>query len=668
MNYGPVTAGNQTNKNAGNKDNGTQQYILQPLLYNSPQSSEYAVADDAGKKTNEEPTNKAELDNLLVQQKEGYTNSTNRDSTISQSISTAGQNFTNADDLPTDPLILDLEDTGIFIGAYDDEDVGAEADLNNLETTMNVNPIPTTRIYKDHLKDQIFGDINSATQTRRMTKISEEHAMNLVNLPKGKRAIGAKWVYKNKKDERGIVVRNKARLVAQDYTQEEGIDYDEVFAPVARIEVIRLFLAYASFMGLIVYQMDVKSAFLYGTIEEEVKHSKTNKALLKDEEAEDVDVHLYRSMIGSLMYLTAFRPDIMFAVLSRCSGLCLTRDGTTADDEIQVSTERELVGINIDDGNALWNGIETATVKTVDNGEQEITATVDGKEFTITEASVRRHLQLANVDSYEKKDFLGNQTPLFPTNLQFKQKMRKFRHPFEPQPPPSTAQTIHEEPIPNVTSKPIPNVLDEAVYEEWDDRVERATTTAASLDAAQASDDEEDLEDSSKQERMIEEIDQDVGVTLVTPTYSQEINLKTHLGVFSASMPVNVLLYVQEGNKDKVRVHEEASSFNIEEWENIQATIKVDEELAQRIQAEEREKYSVAEKQLKRLSFDELKDLLKQYNREVVSKETNEASGQFQDKPEEEENRKHIEDLQTDDDDISVEEVGFEAFRSNIQS
>ncbi|GKA63232.1 ribonuclease H-like domain-containing protein [Tanacetum coccineum] len=92
----------------------------------------------------------------------------------------------------------------------------------------------------------------------------------LVNLPKGKRAIGTKWVYRNKKDERGIVVRNKERLVAQGYTQEEGIDYDEVFAPIARIEAIRLFLAYTSFMGFIVYQMDVKSAFLYGTIEKEV--------------------------------------------------------------------------------------------------------------------------------------------------------------------------------------------------------------------------------------------------------------------------------------------------------------------------------------------------------------------------------------------------------------
>ncbi|GJS21762.1 putative ribonuclease H-like domain-containing protein [Tanacetum coccineum] len=92
----------------------------------------------------------------------------------------------------------------------------------------------------------------------------------LVDLPNGKRAIGTKWVYRNKKDERGIAIKNKARLVAQGYTQEEGIDYDEVFAHVARIEAIRVFLAYASFKDFVVYQMDVKSAFLYGKIEEEV--------------------------------------------------------------------------------------------------------------------------------------------------------------------------------------------------------------------------------------------------------------------------------------------------------------------------------------------------------------------------------------------------------------
>nr|GFA82869.1 putative ribonuclease H-like domain-containing protein [Tanacetum cinerariifolium] len=90
----------------------------------------------------------------------------------------------------------------------------------------------------------------------------------LVDLPHEKRSIGTKWVFRNKKDGRGIVVRNKARLVAQGHTQEEGIDYEEDFALVARIEAIRLFLAYASFIGFMVYQMNVKSAFLYETIEE----------------------------------------------------------------------------------------------------------------------------------------------------------------------------------------------------------------------------------------------------------------------------------------------------------------------------------------------------------------------------------------------------------------
>ncbi|GKE89246.1 putative ribonuclease H-like domain-containing protein, partial [Tanacetum coccineum] len=161
INYESVTAGNQTNKNAGIKDN-TQQYILLALLYNSPQSSKDAVADDAEDDQNVQDF-KAALDNLLVQQKEGYANSTNKDSTVSPCVSTAGQSFTNADDLPTDPFMPDLEDnadllnTGIFSGAYDDEDVGTEADLNNLETTMNVSPIPTTRIHKDHPKNQIIG-------------------------------------------------------------------------------------------------------------------------------------------------------------------------------------------------------------------------------------------------------------------------------------------------------------------------------------------------------------------------------------------------------------------------------------------------------------------------------------------------------------------------------
>ena len=88
--------------------------------------------------------------------------------------------------------------------------------------------------------------------------------------PRKHNIIGTKWIYRNKQDEHGQVVRNKARLVAQGYTQVEGIDFDETFAPVARLEAIRILLAYANYHNILLYQMDVKSAFLNGKIEEEV--------------------------------------------------------------------------------------------------------------------------------------------------------------------------------------------------------------------------------------------------------------------------------------------------------------------------------------------------------------------------------------------------------------
>ncbi|KAL9252631.1 Retrovirus-related Pol polyprotein from transposon RE2-like protein [Drosera capensis] len=88
--------------------------------------------------------------------------------------------------------------------------------------------------------------------------------------PKNYPEIGYKWVFKNKSDENGTVIKNKARLVAKGYSQEEGIDFDETFAPVARLEAIRMFLAYAAYQGFKVYQMDVKSAFLNGKLQEEV--------------------------------------------------------------------------------------------------------------------------------------------------------------------------------------------------------------------------------------------------------------------------------------------------------------------------------------------------------------------------------------------------------------
>ncbi|GKE71391.1 hypothetical protein Tco_1529463 [Tanacetum coccineum] len=123
--------------------------------------------------------------------------------------------------LPIDPNMPALEDVsdtlpndGIFNGAYDDDDVGAEADFNNMDNTIAVSPIPTPRTHKDHPKGQILGDPTSAVQTRgkiqKASSTQQALVWLLVDLPFGKKAIGTKWVFRNKRDERSIVVKNKA--------------------------------------------------------------------------------------------------------------------------------------------------------------------------------------------------------------------------------------------------------------------------------------------------------------------------------------------------------------------------------------------------------------------------------------------------------------------------
>jgi hypothetical protein len=193
--------------------------------------------------------------------------------------------------------------------------------------------------------------------------------------------VGTKWVFRNKQDEHGVVIRNKARLMAKGYSQVEGLDFDETYAPVARLESICILLSYATYYGFKLYQMDVKSAFLNGPIKEEVyveqppgfedkfsrimvqkfemsmmgelryflgfkikqlqdgtfisqkkyiqdifkkfgmKDAKpiktpmgTNEYLDLDTGGKSVDQKVYRSMIGSLLYLCASRPDIMLSV------------------------------------------------------------------------------------------------------------------------------------------------------------------------------------------------------------------------------------------------------------------------------------------------------------------------------------------------------------------
>ncbi|XP_076928707.1 uncharacterized protein LOC143592748 [Bidens hawaiensis] len=182
-------------------------------------------------------------------------------------------------------------------------------DLSNLPSTSSVpgHSIPS-RIQRDHPIDNVIGPIETGASTRSQTEHinsflfscfishiepksvemallvpiwenSKHEELNqfdklkvwrLVELPVGKKALDARWVFHNKQDDTGVIVRNKARLVVSGFRQVEGLDYTEVYAIVARLESIRIFLAYASYMGFIVYQMDIKTVFLYGEIKEEI--------------------------------------------------------------------------------------------------------------------------------------------------------------------------------------------------------------------------------------------------------------------------------------------------------------------------------------------------------------------------------------------------------------
>ncbi|GJT94234.1 putative ribonuclease H-like domain-containing protein [Tanacetum coccineum] len=484
MNYVPVVAGSSSNVFAGTKEvsessppyQQDQDCIIMPIWKDASYFEDTSLKSVADAQIQDQDVGH---DDCCFQD-DGFDE--NQVNTASPQVNTGSGDISTAT-----PEVNTATSDGLMGPIPPPEDTHEEdqgIDLGNLSPSYAVSSTPHTRLHKDHPIDHVIGDVQSSVQTRRMTTshselgflsaiyegkthqdlhtclfacfLSQEEPKRVskaLNDPAWVEAmqeilysstIGTKWVYRNKKDERGIVVRNKARLVAQGHTQEEGIDYDEVFAPVARIEAIRIFLAYASFMGFTVYQMDVKSAFLYGQIEEEVyvcqppvvkalyglhqaprawydtlatyllsngfqrgkidqtlfiksqkghillvqiyvddiifgstkkelcdefeklmkdkfqmssmgeltfflglqvqqkkkgifisqdkyvheilkkfnytdvKSASTptdlERPLVKDADADDVDEHLYRSMIGSLMYLTASRPDIMFAV------------------------------------------------------------------------------------------------------------------------------------------------------------------------------------------------------------------------------------------------------------------------------------------------------------------------------------------------------------------
>ncbi|GJV41148.1 putative ribonuclease H-like domain-containing protein [Tanacetum coccineum] len=374
MNYKPIVAGIQSNSFAGIKasDNVGQafketdlskDYILLPLwttdlpFSKDPKSSQddgFKPSSNVERKVDEDPRKETQMKLTMFGGKTGI-------------------------ELLVDPDCL-LEDYNIF---EDDEDVGAEADMNNLVQQSSIG-------------------LNG---------------------------------FSNKKDERGIVIRNKARLVAQGYTQEEGIDYDEVFAPIARIEAIRLFLAYVSFKDFVVYQMDVKSAFLYGKIKEEVyvcqplgfedpdfpdRVYKVEKALYGLHQAprawyETLSTYLLdngfqRGKIDKTLFIKRHKGDILLVQVyvddiifgSTKKELCNAFE-KLMHEKFQMSSMGELtffLGLQVQlmkDGILLVKIIYAKTV----NRKVQLQALVDGKKIIITESIVRRDLQLEDAEGVD---------------------------------------------------------------------------------------------------------------------------------------------------------------------------------------------------------------------------------------------------------------------------
>ncbi|GKF29606.1 putative ribonuclease H-like domain-containing protein, partial [Tanacetum coccineum] len=177
--------------------------------------------------------------------------------TVSPTVTTARSNGSQ-----TQPDMFSLGDNATLESThadfFSDE---TKVDMSNITTTYPVPSTPNTRIYKDHSLDHVIGDVQSGVQIRRMKKTSNEQGF-----------ISAVYEGKTHEDLHTCLIAcflSQVETKKTGYT-EEGVDYNGVFTPVARIEAIRLFLSYASFKDFFVYQMDVKSAFLYGKIKKEV--------------------------------------------------------------------------------------------------------------------------------------------------------------------------------------------------------------------------------------------------------------------------------------------------------------------------------------------------------------------------------------------------------------
>nr|GEU60922.1 putative ribonuclease H-like domain-containing protein [Tanacetum cinerariifolium] len=433
MNYQPVTAGNQTNY--GNNDKYAAFDGKEHDIAAKKPESVFILSSCSSAQTRKQDDQTKKKDNgkSLVKSFTGYqdlnaefedcsNNSSNEVNVVGSTVPTVGQSsinssnsfsaigplntvvspayrkssFIDASKLPDDPDMSKLED---FTYSNDEDIVGAEADFNNLESSIPVIAIPTTRIHKDHPVSQIIGHLSSTTQIRSMTRVVKDQGglsqmfdndfhtcmfscFLLQEEPKR--------VHQALKDPSWIEAMQEELL---QFKMQKGIDYEKVFDPVARIEAVILFLAYASFMSFMVYQMDVKSAFLYETIKEEVY-------VCQPPGFEDPDhldkVYIVVKELYGLHQAPRACQDKYVAEILRKFRLTERKSASTP-----IDTEKPLLkdpdGEDVD----FWN---TIVVKST-NDITRLQALVDRKKVVIIEAAIRDVLRLDDAEGVDCRKF-----------------------------------------------------------------------------------------------------------------------------------------------------------------------------------------------------------------------------------------------------------------------